>query len=168
MKGLADKTTKVSLKNGYVQLENQDLRLPILSLTDQNDPGGMLYRCMDKVSPGQKRLYCKESSEEAKKRCRMFGYAKPSMHHLKPLGKTSITNGMKEIAKRLDLKDWESFEGQAFRALMATKLGNDASVNLTENMASLRHESASAHKSHNRKSGISETNKHKVLGIIKN
>ena len=51
---------------------------------------------------------------------------------------------------------------------MATKLGNDASVNLTENVASLRHESASAHKSYNRKSGISETNKCKALGIIKN
>ena len=97
----------------------------------------------------------------------MFGHAKSSMHHLKPLGKTSITNRIKEIAKRLDLKDWESFGGQAFRALMATKLGNDASVNLTENMASLRHKSASAHKSYNRKSGVSETNKCKPLGIIK-
>ena len=60
------------------------------------------------------------------------------------------------------------FAGEPLAAKMATKLGNDASVNLTENMASLRHKSASAHKSCNRKSGISKTNKYKELGIIKN
>ena len=50
-KNLCDKTTKISLKNGHVQLENNKLRLPILSLTNPNDPGGMLCRCIEKRSP---------------------------------------------------------------------------------------------------------------------
>ena len=97
----------------------------------------------------------------------MFGHANPSMHHLKPLGKASISNIVKEIAQRLDLKDWESFGGQELRALMATKLGNDDSVNMSESMAALRHNSVAAHKHYNKTSGISETSEHKALGIIK-
>ena len=46
------------------------------------------------------------------------------MFRLKPIGKDTISKGMKEIAKRLDLKDWESFGAQALRAFMGTKLGN--------------------------------------------
>ena len=110
----------------------------------------------------------KEATEEAKRQYKMFGYKNPSMYHLKPIGKTCISNGMKEIAKRLDLKDWEDFGGQALRALMATKLGNDTSVNISESMAAaLRHNSVAAHKHHNKTSGISETCKYKVLGLIK-
>ena len=74
---------------------------------------------------------------------------------------------MKEIAKRLDLKDWENFGGQALRDFMGVKLGNDASVNTSEAMAALRHKSVAAHKHYNKTSGISETNRHKALGIIK-
>ena len=74
---------------------------------------------------------------------------------------------MKEIAQRLDLKDWESFGGQALKACMATKLGNDDSINITEAMAALRHKSVAAHKHYNKTSGISETNRYKALGIIK-
>ena len=112
-------------------------------------------------------MHCKEASEEAKIRYRMLGFTQPSMYHLKPLGKDTIRKGMKEIAQRFDLKDWESFAGQALRAYMATKLGNDDSVNITEAMAALRHKSVAAHKHYNKTSGISETNRHKALGIIK-
>ena len=50
---------------------------------------------------------------------------------------------------------------------MATKLGNDENVNTSESMAALRHDSVSAHKHHNETSSISETSKHKALGIVK-
>ena len=50
---------------------------------------------------------------------------------------------------------------------MATKLGNDDSVNITESMAALRNNSVSAHKHCNKTSGISETSKYKALGLIK-
>jgi len=75
---------------------------------------------------------------------------------------------MKEIAKRLDLKDWENFGGQALRALMATKLGDDASVNISESMAALRHNSAPAHKHYNKTSGTNETCKYKAFVSLKN
>ena len=135
-------------------------------MTDPNDPGGILHRCMDKKSPDQQRMHCKEASEEAKLRYRLLGYGNPMMHHKKPLGKDSIAKGMKEIAKRLDLKDWENFGGQALRAFMAAKLGNDASIHISEAMVALRHESVAAHKHRNQTSGISETNRCKALGII--
>ena len=112
-------------------------------------------------------MYCKEASEEAKIRYRMLGFTQPSMYHQKPLGKDTIRKGMKEIAQRLNLKDWESFGGQALRALMATKLGDDDSANTSESMAALRHASASAHKHHNETSGVSETSKYKALGVTK-
>ena len=57
------------------------------------------------LSPGQVRFYCKEATEEAKRRYKMFGYKNPSMYHLEPIGKTCISNRMKEIVKRLNLKD---------------------------------------------------------------
>ena len=89
------------------------------------------------------------------------------MHDLKPLGKTSVPNGVKEIAQRLDLKYWESFGGQALRALVATKLGDDDGASTPESIAALRHTSASAHKHHNETSGVSETSKYKALGVTK-
>ena len=89
------------------------------------------------------------------------------MRHKKPLGKDFIGKGIKEIAKRLDLKDWENFGDQALRALMGTKLGNDSSVNTPKAIAALRHKSAAAHKYCIKTSGIRKTDKHKALGIIK-
>ena len=51
---------------------------------------------------------------------------------------------------------------------MVTKLGNDDIVNVTEGMAALSHKSVASQKHYNRKSGIGEINRCKVLGIIKN
>ena len=96
----------------------------------------------------------------------MLGFTQPSMCHKKLLGKDVIRKVTKEISKRLHLKDWENFEVQDFRALMATKIVNDDSVNITESMSSLRHKSAAAHKHCNKTSEISETNRNKVLIII--
>ena len=112
-------------------------------------------------------MYCKEALEGAKLQCRLLGHAKTTTHHKKPLGKDSIEKGMKEISKRLCLKDWENFAGQDLRAFMGTKLENDASVSMPEAMAALRHESVAAHKCFNKTSCISETNRCKALGIIK-
>ena len=109
----------------------------------------------------------KEASEEAKLRRRVLGFAQPSTHHKKPLGGDAIRKGMKEIAKRLDLKDWENFGGQALRALMATKLGNDDSVSIAEAIASLCHEPAATHKHRNKTSSTSDTSRRKALGVIK-
>ena len=50
---------------------------------------------------------------------------------------------------------------------MATKLGNGASVNISESMAALRHNSVAAYKHCNKTSGISETCKYEALGTIK-
>ena len=122
---------------------------------------------MPKVSPKQERMCCKEASEQAKVRFRMLWHKHSSMFHSKPIGKDTISEGMKETAKRLDLKDWKSFGAQALRAFMVTKLGKDASINTSEVMAALRHKSASAHKTYNKTSKISETNRHIALGIIK-
>ena len=97
----------------------------------------------------------------------MFGYKNPSMYHLNPIGKTCISNRMKEIAKRMNLKDWEDFGGQALRALIATKLGNDTSVNIPESMVALGHNYVAAHKHYNKTSRISETYKYKALSLIK-
>ena len=72
-----------------------------------------------------------------------------------------------KLDTNMKLTDWENFGGQALRASLAAKLGNDGSVSVTEAMAALRHRSVSAHKHCNRTSGISETNRFKALGIIK-
>ena len=97
----------------------------------------------------------------------MFGHKNLSMYYLKPIGKTCISNRRKEIVKWLDLKDWENFREQSLRVLMATKLGNNASVNISDSMAALRHNSVAAYKHYNKTSEISETCKYKVLDLIK-
>ena len=68
------------------------------------------------------------------------------MCHKKPLGKYSIAKGIKEISKRLDLNDWENFGSQALRTFMGTKLGNDASVSMSEAVAALRHKHVASQK----------------------
>ena len=50
---------------------------------------------------------------------------------------------------------------------MATKLGNDDSVNITESIAALWHRSTAIYKHYNKTSSASECNKYKALGIIK-
>ena len=90
------------------------------------------------------------------------------MHHKKDLGKDSVSKGMEEIEEQLHLKDWENFGRQAFRMLISTALGNDASVNTSESIYALRHKATTALEHYNKTSGISEKNRHKSLGIIKN
>ena len=66
------------------------------------------------------------------------------------------------------MKDWTLNGGALLKVgIVATKLGNDSSVNTSESMAALRHNSVAARKHYNKTSGISETCKHKALGIIK-
>ena len=103
----------------------------------------------------------------AKKQYRMLEHPQATIIPKKPLGKDKVRNGMKEIAQRLKLTDWDNYGGQALRAFMCTKLNNDDSVDITEAMAALRHRSAATHKHCNKTSGISECNRYKVLGVIK-
>ena len=50
---------------------------------------------------------------------------------------------------------------------MGTKLINYSSVNISEVMDALHHKYTASHKHFNETCGISETNRHKELGIIK-
>ena len=53
------------------------------------------------------------------------------------------------------------------RVLIATKLGNDTSMNISELIATLQHNSVAAYTHYNETSRISKTSKYKVLDIIK-
>ena len=74
---------------------------------------------------------------------------------------------MKEIASRLDLKDWENFSSQALKSFMIINLGNNNGIYISELIAALCHKSVVAHKSYNKTSSISETNRYKALDIVK-
>ena len=50
---------------------------------------------------------------------------------------------------------------------MATKLGNDTSISISESIAALQHNSVAVYKYYNKTSKISETYKYKELGLIK-
>ena len=166
MRGLTDKTKKLSLSNRYTQLELNDLRIPIVDVKDLADPGGAIFRYMLTIYPDQTRFYCKEGSASYIHRLRENRIYYATQMLLKPLSKDTIRAYLKEAAKDLGMENYNDFGAQALRAWFATKLSNDASVNLEENMASLRHRSAAAHKNYHTRGSQSEYNKYRALGLF--
>lgn len=42
------------------------LRIPVMDINDQNDPGGSIHRYIERLSPGQLRMYCHELNRQEK------------------------------------------------------------------------------------------------------
>ena len=146
------KTNKVSTTNPYLD-DGNPLKMPVYS-NDKWDLccGGCLERYLDKLHPGQLRLFCKV----ARKKNRFY-------NSLIPLGKTGLPNLIKAAGIDAGIQDIESFSGHSLRKQYITMMANDPNVSLAETMQAARHSSVSASLAYQRKCGISETAKFVAL-----
>ena len=158
--GLLDKTHQLSLYKDRVRDTKDCMRVPIMD----NDPtssdfGGCIKRYLDKLAPGQTRIYCKvKDGTDHKGKTQYF-------HPNMPLGKHMISGMFKEAAKILGLPNPEKFTPHSLRAFFITRLANGNGVSDQERMDSSRHDSVGASAIYQERNVHSETNKFAALGL---
>ena len=165
VEGLQDKTHKLSVYKDHVRDSENFMRTPCVN----NDPmssdfGGCIKRYLEKLSPGQTRMYCKVIPDEM--RTVNSGGVCPVFYSSMPLGKNMIYELFKEGAAILGLPNHQSFSAHSLRAMFVTKLANGKGVSDQERMSSSRHNSTAASVIYQERNSESETNKYAALGIM--
>ena len=159
----SDKTRSITVTNSYARDTQQVLRFPI-DMNCMKSFGGTIARFMEKLSPGQTRMYCQVASPSYREQMALKGHPKASFYPTKQLGRKSITKYFKRGAKILGLP--ENFCPHSLRSACITQLVNDQSVSIAETMAVARHTSVSASKTYQRVDGVSEGNRLRALGLL--
>lgn len=157
----ADKTHKLSVHNSYVR-ETEMMRLPV-NFDDDDNTGAAIVRYLEKMSPGQERLYCQVASDAHRKELTRQGYPNAVFYASKPLGVNSMRKLMKDAAQILGLP--ADFKSHSLRHMCITKMANDPGVSLAETMLVARHSSAAASRNYQAIDGVSEGNRVRALGI---
>ena len=165
VEGLQDKTHKLSVHKDHVRSNVNFMRTPLVNDDPTSaDFGGCIKRYLEKLSPGQIRMYCKVIPEEQRSANNdgesLLFYANC------PLGRNYLQVLFKEGASILGLPNPNSFSAHSLRAMFITKLSNGQGVNDEERMASSRHESVSASAIYQERDSVSESNKFASLGIM--
>lgn len=158
----SDKTQKLSIYNSYARA-TETMRLPV-NHDDPDNLGASILRYLTKLSPGQKRFYCKVASAPHKVALAQQGYPRAEFFANRPLGENTVRKMMVEAAKFLGLPD--DFRGHSLRHACLSDLANDPGVSLAETMKVARHSSAAAAKNYQRVDGISEGNRFRALGML--
>ena len=159
--GLTDKSHKLSTTNSYVR-QSKHLRLPVLNESDPNDAAACLKRYLQKLGPGQLRLFCKPATSSQKRHYTTIGWPDAEMSSQQPLGRNTIARMHKEAAAMLGVTSTD-FSGHAWRRLFVTTLVNDPSVNTEEALAAARHSSVASQRTYMRRDKVSEANRFKAL-----
>lgn len=157
-----DKSHKITVNQNYSRETSGVLCFPI----NENDPncfGASLRRYINKLSPGQKRMYCYWRTDAAA----VFpggdgGSLQYIFHARKPLGMNKIRELFTEGAAILGLP--KKFLPHSLRALCITRMVNDNGVSLSETMEVARHSSVAASKDYMVVNGVSAFNRMKALG----
>ena len=144
--GLNHKRGKLSTTSVYAD-EDDSMKMLLYELEVNGlCAAGCLERYLDKLSPGQLRLYCRVKKDG-------------SMSPNQPLGRNTCSKMVKEIAKDCGISDLQGFKPHVFRSYFITYLINDPNINLSEVMAAGRHRSVAASLAYQRRSGKSEAAK---------
>ena len=134
--GLNHKRGKFSTTSVYAD-EDDSMKMLLYELEVNGlCAAGCLERYLDKLSPGQLRLYCRVKKDG-----------------------TMSSKMVKEIAKDCGISDLQGFKPHVFRSYFITYLINDPNINLSEVMAAGRHRSVAASLAYQRRSGKSEAAK---------
>ena len=161
---MLDKTNKLSVHNSYLRQTGHSMRFPC-DFDDDSNFGAALVRLVERMSPGQTRMYCQVATTTYIASLRRMGHTKAVFFPLKPLGAKTITKLFKEGANLLGLPP--SFRAHSLRSAFITKLANDPSVSISETMAAARHNSVSASMNYQLADGVSETNRLVAIGQLK-
>ena len=164
IEGLVDKTHKLDINNDHVRENSDHMRLPVMD----NDPtsaclSGSIKRFLDKLAPGQTRIYCKVVPEHVRNTPGKFHgqFFYPNS----PLGRNTILKVFKAGAVILGLPNPETFSPHSLRAYFVTSLANDSGVSDQERMTASRHSSVAASAIYQVRNNTSEVNRFSALGI---
>ena len=162
---IQDKNIKLSVNQDHVRDMKDHMRTPIMD----NDPtsadfGGSFKRFLNKLAPGQTRLYCKVIPENCRHEDPSTGRTEVFYGNC-PLGKEYVNKLFKDGAAILGLANASSFAPHSLRAYFVTKLSTGDGVNQEERMASSRHNSVAASAIYQERNSVSESNKFAALGI---
>ena len=105
-----------------------------------------LERYLEKLAPGQLRLYCRVKKDN-------------TLSGNQPLGKNTCAKMVKEVGMDWGIQDMAKFKPHVFRHQFLTFLANDPALNLSEVMAAGRHYSVSASLAYQRRCAHSESAK---------
>ncbi len=161
---LTDKSHQVSVNNNHARQCSEFLRFPI-NPSDPGDFGACVQRYMNKLSPGQTRMYCKPASEAyIESTYRRHGNTNSIFYPQTPLGVNKITALMVEGARILGIAH-ENFRPHALRAVGITNLANDSAVSEAERCRAARHSTVNANRMYQTVDGRSEYNRLRALGV---
>ena len=159
---MLDKTHKLSVHKPYVRSINDTLmKLPVMSNDPKSlDPGSSIERFLQKLSPGQTRIYCKVIPDKYKKSDGILFYPH------QPLGKDKILQLFRKGAKIMGIANPEEFMPHTLRHMLMTQVANDPNLSLRECMLTLRHESAAATLNYQHRTIESEENRLMCMGFV--
>ena len=125
----------------------------------EDDPSGVcaagcLERYLEKLAPGQLRLFCKVKKN------------KREMSATQPIGRHTISRMIKEVGVCVGVENLDRFNCHSLRKGNITCLANDSSVSLKETMKSARHSSISASLAYQQTDPVSQ--KAKFMALMKN
>ena len=160
---IIDKSNHLSIHKPYVRsIEDTQMKVPVIGDDPKmSDPGGCIKRFLDKLAPGQLRLYCRVLSKKSRSKegeTRLFS---PNQ----PMGKDSIKALFRKGAKIMGLKNPDEFCPHSLRHLFGNQMANDPSISLKECMLAMRHSSASASMNYQERNMKSEENRLACLGF---
>jgi hypothetical protein len=119
---------------------------------------------MEKLSPGQVRMYCRVASAEyIESNFRRHGHLTSMFYANTPLGINKLKDLMAQGAKIMGIPP--NFRLHALRAVGVTKLANDSSISDAERCRAARHTTVNASRAYQTVDGRSEANRLKALGV---
>jgi len=162
--GLTDKTHKLNVHNDHVRENSEYMRLPVLNDDPRSDClAGSIKRFLQKMAPGQTRIYCKVVPSEL--RDNSGPYQGQIFYPNNPLGRNTVLSLFKEGAAIQGLSNPHMFSPHSLRAYFVTMLANDSGVSVQECMTASRHTSVAASATYQERNMNSELNRFKALGI---
>ena len=158
---MIDKLHKLGLNRTVKRKTNNLMRMPV-DIDDMASPGGTLKRYTRKISPGQKRFYCRKVGHAQKKLFLTQGFPNAEMSFNQPIGVNKVGVMVKEACETLGLR----ITGQGLRRIGITTVTNDPGVNVEECLAFARHGSVAAQRPYVVRDGTSEVNRFKAQGLL--
>jgi hypothetical protein len=160
---LTDKTHQITVNNSYSRDTTDSLRFPI-NQSDPADFSASLQRLLEKLGPGQVRVYCRPvSAEYIACTYRRHGNTKSLYYPKSPLGMNSIRNLMASGAAILGISP--NFRPHSLRAVGVTKLANNSSISDAERCRAARHATVNVNRAYQTVDGRSEANRLLALGV---
>jgi hypothetical protein len=160
---LTDKTHILTVNNSYARGTSEVLRFPI-NEDDPADFGGALQRYMNKLSPGQLRMYCRLASDQfIAATYRRHGNSTSIFHPNLPLGINKVKELICQGADILGIP--RNFRPHSLRAVGVTKLANSRGVSDAERCRAARHSTVNASRAYQTVDGRSEASRLLALGV---